>query len=189
MFEMSSTSAYNIHPFGQTHANAKPLTRSRVEFVMSTLEMAVSEGEQLGSMAWKVCDVVGDGLGFEDFSVFALNEEKKCLEQIAVCGIKRLGGNKVLSPMRIPLGLGVCGYVALTAKGMIVNDVVQEPLYMKDDRLRMSEICVPVLVGDKVVAVLDSESSTKGHFNMMHFELMDRIAALLARTIDELRNV
>ena len=77
----------------------------------------------------------------------------------------RRGDELVLGPfqgkvacVRIALGRGVCGTAAAEKRTVIVADVEQFPGHIACDSGSRSEIVVPILRGDRVVAVLDLDS-------------------------------
>lgn len=158
-------------------------SKARMGFLLDALKLSIGPEDSLLDISWKVSDVIQEGLGWEDFAVFEIDEKASLLRQIAVCGDKRLPNNEVHSPMQIPLGLGVCGYVALSGQGLLVTNVVDEPLYLVDDRLRFSEICVPVLVDGDVVAVLDAESSIMGFFDYSHFKFLMALSNVISHAM------
>jgi len=78
----------------------------------------------------------------------------------------------------IRLGEGICGWVAETGKSEIVSDVLDDSRYLSLIKGSLSEICVPIKLGNRLLGVLDVEASQK-HF----FEDEDRI--FLERIADE----
>ena len=65
---------------------------------------------------------------------------------------------------RISKGRGVCGKSWQDAATIIVEDVEKFPGHIACSSLSRSEIVVPVLVDNKVVAVLDADSDHLCHF-------------------------
>lgn len=77
----------------------------------------------------------------------------------------RRGDELVLGPfqgniacVRIALGRGVCGVAAAEQRTLIVPDVHQFPGHIACDAGSRSEIVIPIVRGDRVVAVLDVDS-------------------------------
>jgi GAF domain-containing protein len=67
--------------------------------------------------------------------------------------------------VRIPWGQGVCGSSAARCETIVVPDVHAFPGHIACDAASNSEIVVPLLVGDKVVGVLDADSPVLGRFD------------------------
>ncbi len=90
------------------------------------------------------------------------------------------------------LGSGVVGWVAATGQSVIIDDVAAYPDYVETMAGAKSEICVPVRHHDRIVAVLNLESTRPAAF---HFQLpllvtvADQIGGAIANAqmFDELR--
>jgi PAS domain S-box-containing protein len=102
-------------------------------------------------------------------------------------GVLRHHPSFVLGPaavVDIPLGQGVTGRVAATGRPMVVADTALEPGYIAIEPGLRSEVCVPVTVGDRVVAVLDVESRSPGAFDGDDAQLLETVASLLAIALE-----
>src|SRR5437762_4330224 len=64
-----------------------------------------------------------------------------------------------------PLGSGVVGEVATTERPILLDDVQTSPNYVETMPGAMSELCVPVMHGDGLVAILNLESTRRGAFH------------------------
>ena len=67
--------------------------------------------------------------------------------------------------VRIPFGSGVCGSAAARKCTQLVKDVDAFPGHIACDAESRSEIVVPVVVDDQVVAVLDIDSPVTNRFD------------------------
>lgn len=74
---------------------------------------------------------------------------------------------------------GVCGMAASTKKTQVVPDVNKFPGHIACDGETESEIVVPIVLGDKVLGVLDIDCLEKGAFD----EVDKRFLELLAQAI------
>ncbi len=70
-----------------------------------------------------------------------------------------------LACTRIKKGKGVCGTAWKNASTLIVPDVALFPGHIACSSLSRSEIVVPVIQNNEVVAVLDADSESIGEFN------------------------
>ena len=84
--------------------------------------------------------------------------------------------------LRIPVGSGVCGTAAATGLVQRVADVHLFAGHISCDSASNSEIVLPILVGQKVVAVLDIDSP-----NLDRFDAEDQ--AGLELIVNELKNL
>ncbi len=66
--------------------------------------------------------------------------------------------------IRIALDRGVCGAAARTRTTQLVDDVHAFPGHIACDVASRSELVVPIVVGDRLVAVLDLDSPLPGRF-------------------------
>ena len=60
--------------------------------------------------------------------------------------------------LRIPLGKGLCGTAAATAKTIVVDNVANDSRYILASPMVKSEIVVPILVRGKFAALIDVQS-------------------------------
>jgi len=67
--------------------------------------------------------------------------------------------------IRIPVGRGVCGTAASTLQTQLVTDVHDFPGHIACDAASNSEIVVPIIVNNKLIAVLDIDSPSIGRFD------------------------
>jgi|LGVF01.1.fsa_nt_gb GAF domain-containing protein len=65
----------------------------------------------------------------------------------------------------IPYEKGVCGTCAIRQETIIVPDVTKYPMYIACDPLTKSEIAVPVTRHNKLIAVLDVDSTEFNSFD------------------------
>lgn len=88
----------------------------------------------------------------------------------------------------IPFGKGVCGRVAQTGLPIRVADVRQEGNYLDYDTSTLSELCVPLKIGERVIGVVNAESRQANHFNEADERLLVTLAGQLTSGIERLRN-
>jgi L-methionine (R)-S-oxide reductase len=80
---------------------------------------------------------------------------------------------------RIRKGKGVCGAAWEKAETLIVPDVEKFPGHIACSSLSKSEIVVPVVRNNEVVAVLDVDSVLLNDFDETDVKFLEEIAALL----------
>lgn len=80
---------------------------------------------------------------------------------------------------RIKKGRGVCGSSWAQAKTLIVPDVEQFPGHIACSSLSKSEIVVPVIRNNEVVAVLDVDSSEYDQFDTTDQQYLEAIVNLI----------
>ncbi len=86
--------------------------------------------------------------------------------------------------IRIPFGKGVCGTAAATREPQRVDDVNDFDGHIACDPRSRSELVVPVIFGDALIAVIDLDSPRPGRFDEADMryciELAQRLAPRLA---------
>jgi GAF domain-containing protein len=80
---------------------------------------------------------------------------------------------------RIKKGKGVCGTSWKEQKTIIVPDVEKFPGHIACSSLSKSEIVVPVIRNNKVVAVLDADSDHLNHFDETDRIFLEQITGLI----------
>ncbi len=134
----------------------------------------------LEEIAWEIAQNTIDKLGFEDCVVYVLEEETQLLHQIAAYGPKKADGDKIVDPISIPVGKGVVGRVAKLGAPIILDDTSKDPEYIIDDDIRLSELCVPIVDGERVIGVIDSEHKEKNFYTQEHLETLTTVANLVS---------
>lgn len=88
-----------------------------------------------------------------------------------------------LACTRIRKGKGVCGTCWATATTQVVPDVHQFPGHIACSSLSNSEIVVPVLSGNEVIAVLDIDSKEFGTFDDTDKKWLENLCAFMSKKL------
>ena len=78
----------------------------------------------------------------------------------------------------------MCGAAAKTKETQLVPDVEEFPGHIACDGASQSEIVVPIIVGERVVAIIDIDCAEKRGFDEVDKEFLERLAGLLATCSD-----
>jgi L-methionine (R)-S-oxide reductase len=84
---------------------------------------------------------------------------------------------------RIPLSSGLCGAAASSGQTVVVDDVRKDPRYLAGSSLVISEIVVPIFVGNKLVGELDIESYFPGTFAKTEKDFVEACAKIAAKAL------
>ena len=76
---------------------------------------------------------------------------------------------------RIKKGRGVCGTAWLNAATLIVDDVEKFPGHIACSSLSKSEIVVPIIINNNVVAILDADSEHLSHYDNTDKEYLEKV--------------
>jgi putative nucleotidyltransferase with HDIG domain len=96
--------------------------------------------------------------------------------------------DKPLKETIIPVGKGITGQVAASGLPMRVGNARRAKGYLDYDEATQSELCVPMKIGDRVIGVINAESTQLDHFSETDEQLMLTLAGQLASGIERLRN-
>lgn len=84
----------------------------------------------------------------------------------------------------IPMGKGVCGTAASTRKIQLVPDVHQFPGHIACDTASNSEIVLPLIIGDRLVGVMDIDSPECARFTQEDAEGLAALCDVLTQGVD-----
>ena len=85
--------------------------------------------------------------------------------------------------IRIPLNKGVCGAAARTATSQLVEDVHAFPGHIACDADSRSELVVPIIRDEAVIAVIDLDSPLPSRFDTADQKGIETLAQLLSNRI------
>lgn len=137
----------------------------------------------LDDILWDVANNVVARLGIEDCVIYLLGPSGDYLIQRAAFGPKNPTGRELLTPLKIPLGHGIVGSVAMTGEVARIPDTRLDPRYITDDKARLSELALPIFFNDTVIGVIDSEHSEVDFFTDAHQEILQTIASMTASRV------
>ena len=129
---------------------------------------------------------IRENLNYYNVSLFMLDESGKNLVLTAHTGSYR---GIVRRGHRQSLGVGMLGWAARNGKTLLANDVSKEPTYVVVNGLKTgSEICVPVVVDEKVIGVLNVESDRTSAFDQGDVKALETLSGQLADAIKMQKN-
>ncbi len=157
--------------------------RLRALCTLQEASMQISPHTNVMSLLERVLSSALLSIGASDGSLMLLDEATQELVFAVVHGQVK----NSLVGHRIPLGLGIAGWVAIQKEPVVVEDVQQDPRFLSsvDQTFRFqtrSMVCVPVTAGDRVLGVLQALNKFEQRpFNQSDLTMM-RVAAQLAST-------
>ncbi|QLY26754.1 GAF domain-containing protein [Bdellovibrio sp. KM01] len=80
---------------------------------------------------------------------------------------------------RIKMGKGVCGTAAQTLQSQLVPDVHQFPGHIACDARSRSEVVIPLVLGDRLLGVLDIDSPHLNRFDLEDVKGLEDFARIL----------
>ncbi len=133
--------------------------------------------ERLRALEAKVVAITRSVLGFDHFEYRLINRRSQQLELVFCSGLVPLGiGERIFAHAE---GNGLSGVVAAGGESIVCTDVATEPRYIGGLPGARSTLTVPLRLHEKIIGVLNAEST-----ELAHFDDEDRICAeLLARYV------
>ncbi len=164
--------------------------RLRAEQLRTLNEVSrkISSVVKLDELLLHVGNLLRETFNYHNVNIFLLDPESGGLVLKAVC----LSGQKAIIPVEVPLEVGgssIVGWVAQTGEPILANDISEEPRYKAVEALKdiKSELAVPVKLGDKVLGILDIESTEVDAFDEADLFTAQTLADQLAIAIENAR--
>lgn len=129
-----------------------------------------------------VVRLIRERFGYHPVHIFTLDPTSDRIRFRASTSV----GPQLEQVLALPLtvGQGLVGSAAATGQLVVVNDVRLDPRYIRDSRTTISELAVPLRVGEQIVGVLDLQSDEAGDFDADDLFVMRTLADQIAVAID-----
>ncbi len=163
---------------------AKPAVRfrERSELLDFLLDVAgvTAETLDLDQLLSSVASIIHRVVPYDLFAILLFNDKRKDLRIRYAAGHRE----EVVKNLAIQLGEGVVGAAAAKREAVLVPDVSQDPRYLLTSDIVRSELSVPMIARNRLVGVIDVQSSRLGAFSDYDRSLLRLIAARVAAAID-----
>ena len=136
----------------------------------------------LDELLRKIAKTIYALIAFDAFSILLVDPEAKVLRHRFS---ERYDERVNLD--NIPLGKGITGAAAESREPVRVVDTLADPRYIASHPDIRSEVAVPLIVQDRVVGVMDLESSAIGYFTEDHVRLLGLLAPQIASSVENAR--
>jgi sigma-B regulation protein RsbU (phosphoserine phosphatase) len=136
----------------------------------------------LQTLLSRTSELVRALIPYRIFAIFLLNERTHELRMRF-----QIGHTPQVERMRIPVGKGVAGQVALTRQPILLNDVSKADYYVSANPEVRSELAVPLIAKNRLIGVLDIESEQPDFFRDEHLNVLTMTASRIAQSIENAR--
>jgi diguanylate cyclase (GGDEF)-like protein len=151
--------------------------------LLNEIARAASDGLHLGPMLQRITATLHTELDWEHVSFSRVDRE----HGVYVCeAVTSSLATEMAAGDRRPLGTGVVGQVAASGKHLVVDDVATFRGYVPAAQNVRCEVCVPVVHGAEVVAVLNFEDS-RARAAAAELPLLEAVARQIAGAIANAR--
>jgi phosphoserine phosphatase RsbU/P len=124
-------------------------------------------------------------VNYHVFTVMLFNERTQQLEST----FAQRYGDTIASRLTIPLNIGLTGTAASERRVLRVNDALEDSRYIKCDVGcdTRSELVVPLLLRDRLIGVLDLESTEANAFTAEHERMLATLGSYIAIALENAR--
>lgn len=159
-----------------------------IEQVINFFARSIHQHNSIDETLWDVAKNLIGKLGFEDCMIYLWNNDKTILLQRAGYGIKGAMQNQPDKEMyNINKGKGIVGATVQGRQPILVNDTTKDKRYFSaDGKIRLSELCVPIIRQEEVMGAINTEHTDKGFYTDRHMQILTTIASMLADRIEKL---
>jgi sigma-B regulation protein RsbU (phosphoserine phosphatase) len=130
----------------------------------------------------KIASTMRDLINYDAFSIFYIDRELRTLRHMF-----SMRYDQRVNIDNIPLGKGITGAAAESRAVVRVHDTAKDPRYIASHPDIRSEVAVPLMVQDRVLGVMDLESSRVGYFTDDHVRTLSMLAAQVATSLENAR--
>jgi len=148
-------------------------------------EMAVAgaSARDFKEVSARMVEVLQRTLDLEYLALFLIDSAGKSLEPYAVSTREE----EALRKHRIGMGWGIIGAAAQSGHIVNVGDTLRDARYLPSIPGVRSELAVPLTVGERVIGVIDAQSTRVGAFAQGDERMLLTVAGQLAVTLEKAR--
>ena len=159
--------------------------RERSELLDFLLEVsgATAQTLDLDQLLANVAEIIQKVLPYDLLAIMLYNEKRRDLRIRYAVGHRE----EVVRSLSVALGEGVTGAAALRGEPVLVGDVRNDPRYLRAVDAVRTELAVPMHARNKLVGVIDLESTRVNAWSEYDRTLLRLIAARVAIAIDNAR--
>jgi sigma-B regulation protein RsbU (phosphoserine phosphatase) len=136
----------------------------------------------LQALLTRTAELIRTVIDYRIFAIFLINDRTHELRMRY-----QIGHTPQAERMRVPVGKGVVGQVALTRQPLLLNDVTAADFYIEVNPGVRAEMAVPLIAKNRLIGVLDIESEQPGYFQPEHLHLLTLTASRIAQAIENAR--
>ncbi|MGA2252199.1 SpoIIE family protein phosphatase [Terracidiphilus sp.] len=179
-----------IHEFEGDYRPAEPSRLDSANIRVETADLAylvqmadtLNTTLDLQTLMNRTAEMVRAIIPYKIFAILLLNDRTQDLRMRF-----QIGHTPEVERMKLPLGKGVAGQVALTRKPILLNDITKAPFYVSANPEVRSELAVPLIAKNQLIGVMDIESEQLNYFRDEHLHLLTLTASRIAQAIENAR--
>ena len=130
----------------------------------------------------RTSELVRAVIPYRIFAIFLLNDRAHELRMRF-----QIGHTPEAERMRVGVGQGVVGKVALTRQPILLNDVSTADYYVAANPAVRSELAIPLIAKNRLIGVMDIESEQPDFFRSEHLQVLTMTASRIAQSFENSR--
>ena len=151
--------------------------------IISSVALAATRATTLDELIENITGIIGNTLYSDNFGVLLMNEDGTALYPHP----SYRGITSDERPVIVPINLGISGQVVTSGQPQRIANVRKHPAYIEVTSQVRSELCVPIILNEKVLGVINAESIQIDFFTKDDERLLSTIASTLATALEKLR--
>lgn len=152
--------------------------------IMYEIGKKLSSSLELDELLREILDSMKQVVSYDAGGIFLVDPKSGDLKSIHSVGYDP----ELENNLNLKTGQGLIGHVASTGESLIVPDVSGDSRYVGGSRSTRSEILVPIKIDDRLIGVLNLESSQLNAYNSSSLALMDAFASQAAISLERARS-
>jgi sigma-B regulation protein RsbU (phosphoserine phosphatase) len=156
--------------------------RSQAETLLVLNEVAreASSSLEVEEVLRRSAELAKRLIDYQIFSILLYDEADNVFRH----GVTVKFGQRTQEKFAVPAHEGIVGAAASLRRPVVVPDVQLDPRYLMLNPETRSELAVPMIYKDRVIAVMDLESPQLNYFTPDHVQVLSILAANLAVSIE-----
>ncbi|MDO8753263.1 MAG: GAF domain-containing protein, partial [Anaerolineales bacterium] len=144
------------------------------------------------SLSQEIVELLEKTLSYEYGAVLLIEEPGRRLIPFAIVGHERgeefiKQDKELILSHAVSVGKGVTGWVAEHGESVLIGDVQKDTRYYGLRENIQSEMCVPLRSGDRIIGVVNIESTRLNAYNENDLRVLETIAAQISVSIQNAR--
>lgn len=136
----------------------------------------------LNELLGKIASTMHGLINYDAFSILYIDHEARALRHLF-----SIRYDQRVNIDNVPLGKGITGAAAESREVVRVHDTEKDPRYIASHPDIRSEVAVPLILQDRVLGVMDLESSRVGYFTDDHVRTLALLAQQVASSVENAR--
>lgn len=157
--------------------------------LINEVSQAATSILSLDVMLRTVAHAIRRSFVFYSTAIYLYNPETNEVDLHAQSSPDRGGAGLSSYPATYAMKQGLVGWAAATKKTVLANDVTQDTRHIPTNSQKeiRAKLCVPMVMGSKIIGVLDLQSTTLEAFQQYHVAALETLADQLAIAIENAR--